>query len=61
MTSVENREIKAFVGRLDCRKKRSWANFQPILDCFVPKFKLESDGLENIKADRVNAVVFDLH
>ena len=37
------------------------ANFQPILDCFIPKFKLEYDDLENIKADRVNAVVFDLH
>ena len=37
------------------------ANFQPILDCFIPKFKLEYDDLENIKADRVNAVVFDLY
>ena len=37
------------------------ANFQPILGCFIPKFKLEYDDLENIKADRVNAVVFDLH
>ena len=25
------------------------ANFQPILDCFIPKFKLEYDDLENIK------------
>ena len=30
------------------------ANFQPILDCFIPKFKLEYDDLENIKTDRVN-------
>ena len=37
------------------------ANFQPILDCFIPKFKLEYDDLENIKTDRVNAVVFILH
>ena len=37
------------------------ANFQPILDCFIPKFKLEYDDLENIKTDRVNAVVFNLH
>ena len=37
------------------------ANFQPILNCFIPKFKLEYDDLENVKADRVNAVVFDLH
>ena len=37
------------------------ANFQPILDCFIPKFKLEYDGLENIKTDSVNTVVFSLH
>ena len=37
------------------------ANFQPILDCFIPKFKLEYDDLENIKTDRVNAVVFNLN
>ena len=37
------------------------ANFQPILDCFIPKFKLEYDDLENIKTDCVNAVVFNLH
>ena len=36
------------------------ANFQPILDCFLPKFKLKYDDLENIKADRVNTVVFNL-
>ena len=37
------------------------ANFQPILDCFIPKFKLEYDDVENIKTDRGNAVVFNLH
>ena len=37
------------------------ANFQPILDCFTPKFRLEYDDSENIKTDRVNAVVFNLH
>ena len=37
------------------------ANFQPILDCFIPKFKLEYGDLANIKTDSVNAVVFDLH
>ena len=36
------------------------ANFQPILDCFIPKFKLEHDNLENIKTDSVNTVVFNL-
>ena len=33
------------------------ANFQPI---FIPKFKLYED-LENIKTNRVNTVVFNLH
>ena len=37
------------------------ANFQPILDCFIPKFKLEYDDLEIIKTDSVNTVVFNLH
>ena len=37
------------------------ATFRPILDCFIPKFKLEYDDSENIKTDRVNAVVFNLH
>ena len=37
------------------------ANFQPILDCFIPKLKLEYDDLENIKTDSVNTVVFNLH
>ena len=36
------------------------ANFQPILDCFIPKFKLKYDDLENIKIDLVNTVVFNL-
>ena len=36
------------------------ANFQPILDCFIPKFKLEFDDLENIKTDRLNTVLFNL-
>ena len=31
--------------------------FQTILDCFIPKFKLKYDNLENIKTDRVNTVV----
>ena len=36
-------------------------NFQPILDCFIPKFKLKYDDLENIKTDSVITVVFNLH
>ena len=37
------------------------ANFEPILDCFIPNFKSEYDNLENINTDRVNTVVFNLH
>ena len=37
------------------------ANFQPIVDCFIPYFKLKYEDLENIKADCVIAVVFNLH
>ena len=37
------------------------ANFQPILDCFVPNFKLKYEDSENIKADRVSTVVFNLN
>ena len=37
------------------------ANFQPILDCFIPKFKLEYVDLENRKNRCVNTVVFNLH
>ena len=37
------------------------ANFQPILDCFIPNFTLEYDDLGNIKKHFVNTVVFHLH
>ena len=37
------------------------ANFKPILDCFVPNFKLKYEDSGNIKADRLNTVVFMLH
>ena len=37
------------------------ANFQPILDCFIPNFKLKYEDSENIKADCVSTVVFNLH
>ena len=37
------------------------ANFQPILDCFTPNFKLKYEDSENIKAERVSTVVFNLH
>ena len=39
----------------------TFGKFQPILDCFIPTFKLEYDDLENIKTDRVNTVVLHLH
>ena len=32
-----------------------------ILDCFIPKFQLGYDDLENVKTDCANAVVFNLH
>ena len=31
------------------------------MDCFIPKFKLEYEDLDNIKTDRVNTVVFNLY
>ena len=37
------------------------ANFQLILDCFVPNLKLKYEDSENIKADRVSIVVFNVH
>ena len=37
------------------------ANFKPILDCFIPNFKLKYEDSENIKADRVSTVAFNLH
>ena len=36
----------------------SSANFQPILDCSIPKFKLK---YEDSEADRVNTVILNLH
>ena len=36
-------------------------NFQQILDCFIPNFKLKYEDSENIKADRVSTIVFNLH
>ena len=37
------------------------ANFQPILDCFIPDFKLKHEDSDNMKADRASTVVFNLH
>ena len=39
----------------------SSANFQLILDCFIPNFKLTCENSENKKTDRVNTFVFNLH
>ena len=36
-------------------------NFQPILDCFIPNFKLRYEDLENVELDCVSAVIFNLH
>ena len=35
--------------------------FQPILNCFVPNFKLKYEDSEDIKTDSVNRVVLNLH
>ena len=37
------------------------ANVPPILDCFTPNFKLTYEDSDNIKADCVSTVVFNLH
>ena len=39
----------------------SMANFQSILDFFIPNFKLKHEDLENIKTDCVSTVIFNLH
>ena len=38
-----------------------WANFKPILDCFIPNFRLKYEDSENIKTDNINTVLFSLH
>ena len=38
----------------------SSAKFEPILDFFMPNFKLKYEDSENMKTDRVNTVVFNL-
>ena len=37
------------------------ARQKPILDCFIPNFELKYEDSENIKADCVSTVVFNLH
>ena len=51
--SLAGREILAFVCHCS-------ANFQPILDCFIPDFMLKYEDSENIKADRINTVFSNL-
>ena len=50
LSSTSN-EMLAFVSHCS-------ANFKPILDCSIPKFKYEDS--ENIIADRITTVVFNL-
>ena len=52
--STANPKILAFVTYCS-------ANFQQISDFFMPNFKLMYEDSENIKADQVNTVVFNLH
>ena len=37
------------------------AKFQTILDCFIPHFKLKYEDSENVKANRIDVVIFKLH
>ena len=37
------------------------ANFQLILDCLTPNFESKYEDSENMKADRLNTVVSNLH
>ena len=37
------------------------ANFQPILDSFIPNFNLKYEDSENVKTDRVNTGIFSLY
>ena len=53
MSSVGS-EILAFISHCS-------ANFQPILDSFIPNFKLKYEDSENIKVDRIDTVVFNLY
>ena len=38
----------------------SYENFQPILDSYIPNFKLKYEDSENIKENPVNTVVVNL-
>ena len=38
----------------------STANFQSILDCFIPNFKLKHEDLEKMQTDRVKYSRFQL-
>ena len=57
-------------NRVDCSSagpkilafgSHSSVNFQPILNCFIPNFKLKYEDSESLKTDCVNAVVFNLN
>ena len=47
-------EILAFISHC-------LAKFRPILDCFIPNFKLKYEDSENTKVYHVNTVIFSLH
>ena len=54
LSVISGPEIKAFVSHCS-------ASFQPILDCLIPNCNLKYEDSENIKADCVNTVVFNLY
>ena len=47
------RKILAFVSHFS-------VNFEPVLDCLIPNFKLKYDDSENINGDCANVVIFNL-
>ena len=58
----KNRVVSPLAGpKILAFSNHSSANFQPILDRFIPNFRLKYEHSENITADRVNTVVFKLH
>ena len=49
-------EVLAFGSHCACSAK-----FQPIVDCFMPTFKLKYEDSKNINTDCVDTVVFNLN
>ena len=73
--SYPNKSPPAPRAKVEMQKPQGWGKFlvqipggawrgmvmDEIDTCIIPKFKLKYDDLKNIKTDRVNTVVFNLH